>query len=179
MNAIILTTKELINHTKGFKWSRKIKQLHIHHTYKPGHSDYNGRNGVDLQNAIRDYHVYNRGWSDIEQHATLLPDGRWVTGRDFNKNPDSITGWNEGAFCIEMLGNFDIGHDRFEGAQAAAMFEFCAFFVLDRGIDAGMGVKFHRDNPTALKTCPGTSINREEFIKELFSSVNHMKKTYW
>lgn len=127
MNFTIMTTSELINHAKSFRWLRNVTQLHVHHTWKPDHRDYNGTNGITLQTNMRNYHVNTKGWKDIAQHLTLLPDGQWVTGRDFNTDPASITGWNEGAFSIEMLGNFDIGCNKFEGGQAEAMFEFCAF----------------------------------------------------
>ena len=171
MNAKIMSTKELITYIKSFQWKRRILQVHIHHTWKPSHSDYNGKNGIELQNAMRNYHVNTNKWKDIGQHLTLLPDGKWVTGRDFNLDPASIEGWNEGAFSIEMLGNFDVGGDKFQGAQADSMFEFCAAFVLNRKLDLKTSVKFHRDNPKACKTCPGSSINRDNFFMQLAKSI--------
>jgi len=163
----ILTTEELINYCKSYQWKRKITQLHIHHTWKPSHKDYNGNNGLQLQEAMRNYHINTNGWSDIGQHLTLLPDGKWVTGRDFNKDPASISGWNTGAFAIEMLGNFDVGNDRFEGKQAEAMYKFCAWFVQFKNLSIDNQVKFHRDHPNAGKTCPGSGINRDLFMKRL------------
>jgi hypothetical protein len=167
MNAKILTTDQLIDYCKTFAWNRAIKQLHVHHCWKPDHSDYNGSNGIQLQEAMRNYHVNTLGWQDIGQHLTLLPDGNWVTGRDFNIDPASISGWNTGAFAIEMLGNFDTGYDKFEGAQAEAMFKFCAAFVKLKTLNIDDQVKFHRDNPTAGKTCPGSGIDRAWFMGEL------------
>lgn len=175
MNFTVMTTSELINHVKSFKWSRSVAQLHIHHTWKPDHKDYNGTNGVALQTAMRNYHVNTKGWKDIAQHLTLLPDGKWVTGRDFNIDPVSIIGWNEGAFCIEMLGNFDIGCNKFSGEQAEAMFKFCTFFVTQMKLDIKTGVKFHRDNPATEKTCPGSSIDRKWFMSELNRRIETIK----
>jgi len=163
----IFTTDELINYCKSYQWKRKIAQLHIHHTWKPSHKDYNGNNGLQLQEAMRNYHININGWSDIGQHLTLLPDGKWVTGRDFNKDPASISGWNTGAFSIEMLGNFDTGNDRFEGRQAEAMYKFCAWFVQFKNLSIDNQVKFHRDSPNTDKTCPGSSIDRDLFMKRL------------
>jgi hypothetical protein len=165
----ILSTDQLIDYCKSFKWIRKIKQFHVHHTWSPDKSDYDGRNGIKLQEAMEHYHMQNRGWQAIGQHLTLLPDGQWITGRDFNLNPASITGWNTGAFAIEMVGNFDTGHDKFMGAQAEAMFIFCAFFCLFKGL-ADSDVKFHRENPTAGKTCPGTSIDKAWFMSQVKAS---------
>jgi len=163
----IFTTDQLISYCESYPWKRKIIQLHVHHTWKPSHKDYNGNNGLQLQEAMKKYHIDTNGWSDIGQHLTLLPDGKWVTGRDFNKNPASISGWNTGAFAIEMLGNFDVGNDRFEGKQAEAMYKFCAWFVQFKNLSIDSQVKFHRDNPNAGKTCPGTGIDRDAFIKRL------------
>lgn len=169
-----MTTSELIKYVRDFSWSREVKQLHIHHTWKPDHSDFKNRNGIALQTAMRNFHVNVKEWSDIAQHLTLLPDGTWVTGRCFNANPASIKGWNEGAFCIEMLGNFNTGFDRFEGRQAESMFEFCAFFVVHMKIDIKNGVKFHRDNPETAKTCPGSSIDREWFMNNLYTQIKNL-----
>lgn len=167
----IMNTDQLISYCKSFKWTRAIKQLHVHHCYKPDHSDYTGSNGMQLQEAMRNYHMKTNGWSDIGQHLTLLPDGQWITGRDFNADPASISGWNEGAFAIEMVGNFDTGHDKFGLKQAQEMFAFCAFFVQNKGLDVDKQVKFHRDNPNAGKTCPGTGIDRTWFFNQLKESM--------
>jgi hypothetical protein len=175
MGFTVMTTSELINHVKSFKWSRNVVQLHIHHTWKPDHRDYNGKNGAALQTAMSNYHVNTKGWQGIAQHLTLLPDGKWVTGRDFNIDPASIMGWNEGAFCIEMLGNFDIGCNKFGGEQAEAMFNFCAFFVAHMKLDIKTGVKFHSDSPSAGKTCPGSGIDREWFMNELKGRTEDIK----
>ena len=66
-----------------------------------------------------------------------------------------------------MLGNFDVGNDRFEGKQAEAMYKFCAWFVQFKNLSIDNQVKFHRDHPSAGKTCPGTGINRDLFMKRL------------
>ncbi len=176
----ILTTDQLINYCKSYNWTRKVTQLHVHHTWKPSHSDYNGSNGLQLQQGMKDYHTrtpVNGGpadgpYRDIAQHLTLLPDGRWVTGRSFNDTPVSIKDWNTGAFAIEMLGNFDTGNDKFTGLQAQEMFKFCAFFVVFKLLNIDEDVKFHRDNPTAGKTCPGTGIDRAWFMNTLKNTVN-------
>jgi hypothetical protein len=109
---------------------------------------------------MRNYHVNTLGWNDIGQHVTLLPDGKFVTGRDFSKTPASITGHNTGGFACEMLGNFDIGHDKLEGAQRESIIRLAKYFD-----DKGRYVRFHREN--AAKTCPGTSIDKTEFMDEV------------
>lgn len=170
----VMTTDGLLQYMNEFEWSRDINQLHIHHTWRPSHEHYDGSNGQQLQQNMYDYHVNTNEWADIAQSITLLPDGRWVLGRDFNTTPISISGWNTGSFAVEMIGDFDIGNDIFEGAQKESMMKLGAFMVNKFGLvfdndDSyeNDDIRFHRDSPTAYKTCPGTSINRVQFMTEL------------
>jgi hypothetical protein len=154
----IITIEELLRLLGGYSH----RELHVHHTWKPSHKDFNGSNGLALQTAMRNYHVNTRGWSDIAQHVTLLPDGTFVTGRDFASDPASIKGHNSGAFCVEMVGNFDVGNDVFGGKQKDSMLRLARFFF-----DKGKYIRFHREN--APKTCPGTSIDKATFMAEVKS----------
>ena len=89
---------------------------------------------------MRRYHKENNGWNDIGQHVTLLPDGRFVTGRDFGRDPASIKGYNTKAFAVEMLGDFDIGRDPFDGPQKRSA------ILLARWFDKrGRYIRFHRN----------------------------------
>ncbi len=137
------------------------RELHVHHTWKPEHKDFNGSNGLALQQAMRNYHVNTNGWDDIAQHVTLLPDGTFVTGRDFGKNPASIKDHNWGLpFCVEMIGNFDVGHDKLEGKQKESILRIAKYFD-----DRGKYIRFHREN--SAKTCPGTGIDKSKFMAEV------------
>lgn len=160
-----LSTAEVIELLKTFQFTRKIVQWHIHHTWRPDYSNFNGSNHLELHQGMRDYHVNTNGWSDIAQHFTLFPDGTWVTGRDLNKDPASILGWNTGAICIEMIGNFDVGHDQMTDAQKKAIYEATEFAVEHLKLKP----LFHRDSPTAGKTCPGSGINRDTFMNEMIN----------
>lgn len=162
-----LITEELIEYCKIFNWKRKPYELHIHHTWKPCHNDFNGKNHKNLHNAMKNYHINIRKWSDIGQHLTLFPDGKWIIGRDFNKNPASIRGRNGLGFAIEMIGNFDKGQDKFEGEQKQAMLQFSKFFIEFFNLDFYKDIVFHRQY--SKKTCPGTSINRSRFIEEVIN----------
>lgn len=139
------------------------KELHVHHTWQPCHKDFNGFNGIELQQAMRNYHVNKLGWNDIGQHVTLLPDGKFVTGRDFARTPASIEGHNTGAFACEILGNFDTGNDVLEGPQKESILRLARYFD-----NKSRYVRFHREN--SPKTCPGTSINKNTFMKEVRST---------
>jgi peptidoglycan hydrolase-like protein with peptidoglycan-binding domain len=154
----LLTVDQLIDELKRYNH----RELHVHHTWRPSHADFNRRNYQAIQDGMRRNHIYERGFSDIAQHVTLFPDGMFLTGRDFGKNPASILGHNHGLpFCVEMLGDFDKGRDKFEGAQKAAMLKLAKWFA-----DRGKYIRFHREN-APWKTCPGTSIDKDEFMREV------------
>ncbi len=165
MSDKLLNLNDTIAYVQSAEITRPTKQVHIHGTWSPSHKDFTGTNHLQLQANMRAYHVNTNKWRDIGQHLTLFPDGMFVTGRDLNEDPASIVGWNEGAICIEMLGDFS-GRDPFQGTQAESAFRIVAAIVKHHGLpwDA---VKFHRDNSNAGNpTCPGTSIDKSWFIAE-------------
>ena len=164
----ILTTDQLIKELAKYSY----KQLHIHHTWKPTHRDFNGKNHLQLQQNMRNYHVNTRGWKDIGHHLALMPDGLWVTGRPFNQNPASIAGWNTGALGVEMVGNFDkkgtgaansSGYDKLGGKQLESVLQLIKYYGDRFGYS---GVKFHREGPGVSKTCPGTSLDKATMISQ-------------
>lgn len=163
-----ITIDELLRELDKYSF----KQLHIHHTWKPTHKSFNGTNHIELQQNMKNFHINSRKFQDIAQHLTLFPDGVFVTGRPFNMNPASIKGWNNKALCVEMIGNFDndgelpfnnLGYDKLEGKQKENILKLMNWFGSKYGYDK---IKFHRDNKSAGKSCPGTSLNKENMIKE-------------
>ena len=167
-NFRILTTEELLKELDKYTF----KQLHTHHTWKPTHRSFTGKNHIQLQENMKNHHVKVNGWSDIGQHLTLMPDGLWVTGRPFDKVPASISGWNTGALAVEMLGNFDkigelpynnLGYDELEGEQKKQILLLMKYFIDKYGEDS---IKFHREGPRVSKSCPGTSLNKVVMIRE-------------
>lgn len=148
-----------------FPFRRTIDAVHLHHTWRPNHAQYRGH---DTILAMWRFHTQNQGWSDIAQHVTIAPDGTIWTGRDWNRRPASASGFNGndafGPFMIEMIGDFDRGKDRFEGAQKAAALEVIAA-IQARWDLAERSLKFH--NTMSSKTCPGDSIGYENLLKEL------------
>ena len=164
----ILTIEELKKELDRYKF----KQLHIHHTWKPEHKNFTGNNHIAMQQGMYNFHTKTNKWQDIGQHLSLFPDGKWVTGRPFNIAPASIKGWNTGALAVEMIGNFDKGHDKLEGKQKQAILQLMNWF----GGKYGYGnIKFHREGPGVTKTCPGTSLNKSTMIKEA-KEINKPKK---
>lgn len=139
----------------------KYKEFHIHHTWKPSHKDFTGSNHIRLQEGMKNYHMVTNGWSDIAQHISIFPDGQIVTGRDFGRDPASMTGYNTGAFMVENIGNFDIGHDSLYGKQKETLLKLTKYFIDRLGENK---IIFHRER--SGKTCPGTGINKNLLIEE-------------
>jgi len=157
----VMTTAELIKYCQQFKWTRTPRELHVHHTWSPSHKHFTGTNHQSLQQGMWNYHVNTLKWRDIGQHLSLAPDGKWIVGRDFNSNPASIKGRNYLGFAIEMIANFDKGNDTFSGPQKESMLEFTKYF---NGL---FNIKSVFHNEYSSKTCPGSSINKSEFLQDV------------
>jgi len=157
----LFQTRELICWLQAHRPKRVLTQWHVHHTWDPRYADFNWENHAELQQEMRNLHVIGNGWDDIGQHFTLFPDGLWMLGRDLEKDPASIRGWNRGALAVEMVGNFDEGHDQMTPMQKDAIVEMSRFLVQVWKLEP----HFHHDHPDAGKSCPGSSLDREAFIQ--------------
>ena len=155
--------------------TRTINKLQVHHTGSPDYSCFYKSNGTTedelvRQNNMKSFHVNSRGMSDIAQNFTIFPNGKIVTGRSLNKNPAGITGWNSGAICIEIYGNFDKGHDVMTAQQKRAVImiygELCKRFNLTPSTNTIRPHAWFTSGGSYLgdyiagksrKTCPGTA----------------------
>ena len=160
----IVTTEQLFQRISQFKWERQVTKIHPHHTYKPNKANYTGSNGAQLNQNMRDYHVNTRKFADIAQHLTLLPDGKWVIGRDWNKIPASMAGNNTGAFMTEMIGDFHTGRDKLEGPQLEAILDWVVFCMDFFGLPES-AIHFHREY--SATSCPGSSIEKKWFLQQV------------
>jgi hypothetical protein len=163
-----LTVDQFSDLLLAFPWERKISSVHLHHTFRPNHADFAARPAAQSIEGMFRFHTETRGFSDIAQHVTVDPLGKIWTGRNFNQPPASATGFNGnrtvGPFMIEMIGNFDRGNDRWEGAQRDAAIMVAALVQKLHHLSPD-AFNFHHDmNP---KTCPGTSIARADVLAAL------------
>ena len=162
--------------------SRKITTVQLHHTYSPSYKNVTGKNHLQLQQSMRDYHVQSRGFADIAQHFTIFPDGKIMTGRSLNAAPAGIKGCNTNGICIECLGNFDKGGDTMTDAQKQAI-AAAVRVLLDRFKLTAGSVTYHAwwtadgknlgdyISGKSAKTCPGTNFfggnTKEAYEKNL------------
>lgn len=146
-----------------FQFTRAINAVHMHHTWRPNHQQFKGHDSIV---AMWRYHTEHNGWSDIAQHITIDPQGEIWLGRNWNMSPASATGHNgnakAGPFMFEMVGDFDAGQDRFEGAQRNTALSVIA--MVQRLFDLAPGsLKFH--SSMSGKTCPGSAIDYQETLE--------------
>ena len=169
------TEDEFKNWLKNKSVSRTVNRLQIHHTGSPSYSNFFKSNGthedeLTRQKNMKSFHVNSRGMSDIAQHFTVFPNGKIVTGRSLNSNPAGITGWNTGAICVEIYGNFDKGHDVMKSAQKRAVImlygELCKKFKITPSTNTIRCHAWFTSGGTYLgdyypaksrKSCPGTA----------------------
>lgn len=163
---ISLTREEFTQHVSRFPWKRKITAIHLHHTYQPNHAQWKGEKSV---RGMRDYHVNERGWTDIAQHVTIAPDGMIWLGRDWNRSPASSNGFNgtsaKGPWMIETVGNFDKGCDKLEGEQLKSVLHVISEVQKSRGLETE-SLKFHR-HLNSPKTCPGSGIDYDWMLDQV------------
>lgn len=148
-----------------FPFTRRVNAVHLHHTWRPRHADFRGHDTIV---AMWRHHTEVNGWSDIAQHVTIDPEGMIWLGRNWNRAPASASGHNGsavvGPFMIEMIGDFDVGRDRLEGAQRDAALRVVAL-VQKRFELAPETLRFHREMST--KTCPGSGVDYAELLEEV------------
>ena len=162
--------------------TRKITRLQVHNTFLP---DYTTWEKTDKKvfsephfgraQSLDDYGKKTWGYSDghghyTAQNFTVFPDGKIIVSRNLNSKPIGIKGWNDGALCIEIYGNFDKGHDIMTKAQKEAVIalygELCKKFKLTPSTStirphcwftAGGSYLGKYDPNRSAKTCPGTN----------------------
>ena len=167
-----LTLDQFADLVSQFPFTRRIESVHMHHTWRPNHADFAARPGLFLIESMFAYHTQVNHWSDIAQHITIDPQGKIWTGRNWNSPPASSTGFNgtaaAGPFMFEMIGDFDVDQDPFEGAQKQTAMGVVAC-LLKRFSLPVEAVRFH--NQMCPKTCPGSAIKRDDFLEEVRAAL--------
>ena len=148
-----------------YPFSRRITEIHLHHTWRPRQSDYKGLATIE---GMWRYHTQTNQWSDIGQHVTIAPDGAIWLCRNFNWAPASASGFNgnsnAGPFMIEMIGNFDINEESLNSDQVQATLAVIKAVQNRFELDAHE-LRFH--NEMSAKSCPGTSVDKDEWIEQI------------
>ena len=109
---------------------RRVSSIHVHHSGTPDQLEWRGATPL---RAMRTHHQQACGFVDLAQHVTIDPGGGIWLGRDWNLPPassvglDPVTGRaangtaDEGPLMVVLVGDFDTGRDRLDGAQREAL----------------------------------------------------------
>ena len=127
------------------KTTRTITEIIVHCSATPEGRDV----GVE---AIRDYHVKQRGWSDIGYHFIITLDGRVKAGRPLDKAGAHTRGHNAQSIGICYIGGLDSDgrpKDTRTPSQRAAMLD-----LLCRLKRIYPTASIHGHNEFAAKACP-------------------------
>ncbi|HYP05201.1 MAG TPA: caspase family protein [Bryobacteraceae bacterium] len=155
----------------AYPFRRNIESIHLHHTWRPNHSQYRGLSSIE---AMDRFHT-EQGFGGLAQHLTLSPEGTLWTGRDWNRRPASAIGFNgnagTGPFMIEMIGDFDTGQDSFGDPQKAAAIRTVAILLEFFRLPVSR-LKFH--NHMSKKSCPGTAIDYDAFCREVEAEMTSL-----
>ena len=145
-----------------FPFKRQINAVHMHHTWRPSRADFKGHDTIV---SMWRFHTQTQGWRDIAQHITIDPQGFIWLGRNWNLPPASAAGHNGnekfGPFMFEMIGNFDMGNDPFDGEQRNTALQVIAL-VQSRFDLEPTTLKFH--NEMSAKSCPGSSLDYSDIL---------------
>ena len=112
---------ELQTYINNLKITRTVNGLQVHHMGLPDYDCFYKSNGSTEDELTRTINLnsygVSKGWGCIARHFNIFPNGKVTTGRDINKTPVGITGWNTNKICIEIYGDFDKGKDTMTEAQ--------------------------------------------------------------
>lgn len=164
----LLTIDEFDWYLKETNFNRVVRLIQNHHTLEPSYRSFKGTNHLALLKGMEDYHVTQRGFSQIAQNITTFPDGKIAICRPIENIPAGIAGANQGGICIEHLGNFDAGKDQMTPEQRETVVKtnalLCCEFRLTPSTET---IVYHHwyDLKTGqrtggsgvTKTCPGTA----------------------
>jgi hypothetical protein len=157
-----LQPSEFVHAVNQFNWQPAKTTIHMHHTWRPNHGQYQGLSSIQ---AMYDYHVNTKHWSDIAQHVSLAPDGTIWTGRPWNKSPASALGHNSSrVFMFETIGDFDHGMDQLAGAQLDTVVLVIATLMGKFELGAS-ALKFH--NEMSTKSCPGSAVLKQDILDKV------------
>ncbi len=198
---ILMSREEFKEWLFNQEFTRDIKLIQQHHTWKPSYKNFHGNNHFQLLTSMQNHHRKAMGWETIAQHITTYPDGKVAVSRPFNIDPEGTIGpiANKNALAIENIGNFDLGHDIMTKEQKETIVYITALLSMKFGLTPSIDtITYHHwwhfktkervlDNAKSneVKTCPGTGFfggNSTESAKKYFyplviDKMEELKKT--
>ncbi len=158
-----ISLERLAEKLKRVRVTRGIKEIVLHHTWSPTAAQYKGRATWE---AIRQYHIQERGWSDIGYHFGVGPDGSYWLLRPVEKAGAHVLHRNEHTIGVVLVGNFDVEDPEANGLAAAAEL---TRVLMERFALKPENIRFHREFEN--KTCPGMRIDLMDFRQRVRATM--------
>lgn len=198
---------EFENWLENKKVSTKINKIQVHHTSLPNYNTFNktdkrvykenpelGRTNSFNTYGKNTWNFPDKNGKYIAQHFTIFPNGKITTGRDIDSTPIGIKGWNKGAICVEIYGNFDYKQDIMTFSQResviASIALLCKRFNIKPSTNtirphcwftpSGTYIGEYKPSKSA-KSCPGTNFmeignTKSAFVNKFYPMIkNHME----
>jgi hypothetical protein len=166
MSITQISLEQLKSELASTQVTRGIQEVVLHHTWSPDTTQYRGKATWE---AIRNYHVRERGWSDIGYHYGVGPEGSVWRLRPLTRAGAHVLNRNQHTVGVVLLGNFDVEDPLIKGLPTAA--QVTRALVERFKLTAGQ-IRFHREFQP--KTCPGTRINLAEFRTMVMSNQGQL-----
>lgn len=171
---------------------RNLQATFLHHTWSPDAQSYRGMASVE---GIRQYHINNRGWSDIGANCYCAPDGAIYTARplDYSRGyahalirrswsdlpselrdivPYGATKWpNHYAFGVETIGDFDTEDPKTSRAMKTSLDVLALVHELWNIPTKRLFLHRH----VADKSCPGDRVSASWARTQLANRLNPLK----
>lgn len=156
-----VTLGQLKSDLAGVRVTRGVREVVLHHTWSPTAAQYRGQ---ETWEAIRRYHMQDRGWSDIGYHYGIGPDGSIWKLRPVTRSGAHVLNRNQHTVGVACVGNFDVEDPLKHGLGAAAE---VVRVMVERFKLKDENIRFHRE--FSEKTCPGTKVDLTNFRQMVMS----------
>lgn len=141
--------------------TREIDKIVIHCSATP--------EGRDVKfDTIKDWHVKERGWSNIGYHFVVELDGTIVEGRPLESTGAHLRGFNKKSIGICYVGGLDSSMKP-KDTRTEKQKESLDFLALNL-LDTFKGAELCGHNEYSSKSCP--SFNVKEEYKEIINLYN-------
>lgn len=155
-----VTLEQALEHIARAPVTRPVTSVIVHHTERPTGAQYAGMPTIQ---AVRRYHVEERGWSDNGYHIMVGPPGDIFLCRPLELEGAHTLGQNAHSVGLSYVADFDTEAPAAHAGLAVGQRLVAA--MLGRwslGLEA---IRFHRE--FAVKSCPGWTLELEEYRREV------------
>ena len=164
------TPAEFTDYVSGMDFSQwKPELLVLHHTVTPTLEQWNNGDPISRMKGLQSYFTGRLGWSG-GPHLFIDEEKIWVFNA-LNQPGIHAREWNRTSIGVDMVGNYDnnpLPHEIRDNA-------IHALATLANKLDLDQTrLRFHREDPSTNKTCPGNNVSKEEIQTLLKQEIENL-----